>query len=292
MRRADFLFALALAATASAAEPAERTLRDLAYGPHPERNLLDLYLPAPGSPAPIIVWLHSGGWYSGGRGNGGPARAWVRRGYAVAAVAYRFSSDAVFPAQIEDCQRAIRWLRAHAKQHGLDPARIGVWGYSAGGHLAALLATAPEAFPAPPDDPHRAVSPAVAAACAQAAPTDLAAWDRQALPEANVIANAPDSMVARLLGATPAAAPAAAARASAVTHLSRATAPVFLVHGDRDRAVPPAQSVAFHAELRAAGVESVLHLVPGGGHADETFTRGLPLEAIAAFFDRHLRPAK
>lgn len=292
MRRADFLLALALAAAAPAAEPTERTLRDLAYGPHPQRNRLDLYLPAAAGPAPVIVWLHSGGWYSGGRGNGGPARAWVKRGYAVAAVAYRFSGDAVFPAQIEDCQRAIRWLRAHAAEHGLDPARIGVWGYSAGGHLAALLATAPTAFSAAPDDPHRALSAAVTAACAQAAPTDLAAWDRQALPDANVIANAPDSMVARLLGAPPSAAPAAAARASALTYVSRTAAPVFLVHGDRDRAVPPAQSVAFHAALRAAGVESVLHLVPGGGHADETFTRSLPLDAIAAFFDRHLRPAK
>lgn len=281
--------ALVTAAGVAAADASARIRRDLSYGPHPERNRLDLYLPPGATRAPVILWLHSGGWYSGGRGNGGPARALVERGYAVAAVAYRFSGDAVFPAQIEDCQRAIRWLRAHATEHGLDPDRLGAWGYSAGGHLAALLATGADTFAPAPDDPHRSLPATVRAVCAQAAPTDLVHWDEQALPSPAVVANAPGSMVARLLGATPAENRAAAVRASPITYVSRTSAPVFLVHGDRDRAVPPRQSEAFHAALRADGVESTLHVVVGGGHADEAFTRGVPFEAIAAFFDRHLQ---
>ena len=293
MRRAKQCLAVALAVftgvSLEAADASTRMRRNLTYGPHAERNRLDLYLPPAGLRAPVIIWLHSGGWYTGGRGNGGPARAMVERGYAVAAVAYRVSGDAVFPAQIEDCQRAVRWLRAHATEYGLDADRIGVWGYSAGGHLAALLATAPNAFAAAADDPNRHLPATVNAICAQAAPTDLVNWDAQALPNPAVVANEPGSMVARLLGATPLENSAAAARASPITHASRSSAPVFLVHGDRDRAVPPRQSAAFLAALKAAGVESTLHVVPGGGHADETFTRGLPLDAIAAFFDRHLK---
>ncbi len=163
----------------AAAPDSGRVRRDLAYGPHPERNVLDLYLPEKTmtGPWPVVVWIHSGGWYTGGKGGGGAARALVARGYAVAAINYRFSQDAIFPAQIEDCQRAIRWLRAHAGEYGLDPTRFGAWGGSAGGHLAALLGTAPEAFPAPAEDPHRHLSAHVSAVCAHNPPTDLARWD-------------------------------------------------------------------------------------------------------------------
>jgi len=282
---------------ADAPEPAasadsSRVRRDLAYGPHPERNVLDLYLPEktmPG-PWPVVVWIHSGGWYTGGKGGGGAARALVARGYAVAAINYRFSQDAIFPAQIEDCQRAIRWLRAHAGEYGLDPTRFGAWGGSAGGHLAALLGTAPEAFPAPAEDPHRHLSAHVSAVCAHNPPTNLARWDAQALPNATVVANQPDSMVARLLDGTPEREPGRARHASPLTYVSARAAPFFLVHGDRDRAVPPQQSISLHEALRAAGVESTLHLIPGADHANAAFAQGVPHAAIAAFFDRHLRP--
>lgn len=269
----------------------ERLHANLAYGPHPERNRLDLYLPdrPADRPWPLIVWIHSGGWYTGGKGGGGAARALVKRGYAVAAITYRFSQDAIFPAQIEDCQRAVRWLRAHAAVYNLDPARVGAWGGSAGGHLAALLGTAPDRFPAPPDDPNRALSASVAAVCAHNPPTDLIRWDAQALPEPQVVANAPDSMVARLLGGPPERAPEAARRASPITYVSSRSAPMFLVHGDADRAVPPQQSLTFHAALRAAGVEATLHVIPGAAHANAAFAQGIPHEAIAAFFDRHLK---
>jgi acetyl esterase/lipase len=298
------LLALAVAALgagaraqpAKSAPPAagERVLRNLAYGPHPERNLLDLYLPAERSPAPlpVIIWLHSGGWYLGDKGNAGHARAYVPRGYAVASVNYRLSQHAVFPAQIEDCQRAVRWIRAHATEYGLDPARIGAWGSSAGGHLVALLGTAAEKFPGAADDPNRHLSAAIAAGCAQNPPTDLLAWDTQALPNPSVIAGAPDSMVERLLGGPLTERRALAELASPLRHVSAKSIPFFLVHGDADRAVPPRQSVTFHAALRAAGVESTLHVIPGAGHVGDAFTQGMPHPAIAAFFDRHLKAGK
>ena len=88
----------------------------------------------------MVVWIHGGGWSSGSKENC-PAVPLTAKGYAVASINYRLSQHAVFPAQIEDCKAAIRWLRANAAKYHLDPEHIGVWGASAGGHLVALLGT-------------------------------------------------------------------------------------------------------------------------------------------------------
>jgi len=117
--------------------------RDLAYVPggH-ERQKLDLYVPAAGEgPFPLIVWIHGGSWTYGSKEDCVPV-PWALKGYAVASVNYRLSQDAAFPAQIEDCKAAIRWLRAHAREYRLDRDRLIAWGDSAGGHLAALLGQA------------------------------------------------------------------------------------------------------------------------------------------------------
>ena len=127
---------------ASPLPPGVQVHRDLEYIPGGHaRNKLDLYLPAKADHAlPVIVWIHGGGW-PGGSKEGCPAVPFVAKGYAVASINYRLSQHAVFPAQIEDCKAAIRWLRANAEKYDLDPKRIGVWGASAGGHLVALLGT-------------------------------------------------------------------------------------------------------------------------------------------------------
>src|SRR3954465_965676 len=143
--------AVVLGATSAAeaqrpqAKPPEGTKvhRDLEYvrGGH-ERQRLDLYVPEKADgPLPVIVWVHGGAWLGGSKEGGGPALPFVRRGYAVASVNYRLSQHARFPAQIEDCKAAIRWLRANAKTYKLDPDRFGAWGASAGVHLVALLGT-------------------------------------------------------------------------------------------------------------------------------------------------------
>ena len=122
--------------------PGTQVHRDLEYvaGGH-ARNKLDLYLPAKADhPLPVIVWIHGGGWLAGSK-EGCPAVPFVGKGYAVASINYRFSQHALFPAQIEDCKAAIRWLRANAKKYDLDASHVGVWGASAGGHLVALLGT-------------------------------------------------------------------------------------------------------------------------------------------------------
>ncbi len=108
--------------------PGVQVHRDLEYvaGGH-ARNKLDLYLPDKADrPLPVIVWIHGGGWSAGSK-EGCPAAPLVAKGYAAASINYRFSQHALFPAQIEDCKAAVRWLRASAKKYNLDPDHVGVW---------------------------------------------------------------------------------------------------------------------------------------------------------------------
>ena len=120
-----------------------KALRDIPYVESGHaRNRLDLYLPEKvDHPLPIVVWIHGGGWQAGNKGQRCPAIPLAAAGYAVASINYRLSQHALFPAQLEDCKAAIRWLRANAAQYHFDPKHVGVWGLSAGGHLAGLLGT-------------------------------------------------------------------------------------------------------------------------------------------------------
>ena len=127
----------------AAAQPkGVQALRNLPYVANGhERQRLDLYLPEKAEGRlPLIVWIHGGAWWAGSKEDC-PAVPLAAKGYAVASINYRFSQHAVFPAQIEDCKAAIRWLRANAAKYHLDADHIGVWGASAGGHLVALLGT-------------------------------------------------------------------------------------------------------------------------------------------------------
>jgi acetyl esterase/lipase len=102
---------------------------------------LDLYLPAQAKagPAPGIVFVHGGGWRAGVRANFAPlAIRMAERGYAAATISYRLSPEALYPAAVQDARAAVRWMRAHAAEYGIDPSRIAIGGGSAGGQIAAL----------------------------------------------------------------------------------------------------------------------------------------------------------
>ena len=133
---------LAWISPAAAQPQGVQVLRNLPYVANGhERNRLDIYLPEkPTGRLPLVVWIHGGGWEAGSKEDC-PAVPLIAKGYAVASINYRFSQHALFPAQVEDCKAAIRWLRANAAKYHLDPDHIGVWGESAGGHLVAMLGT-------------------------------------------------------------------------------------------------------------------------------------------------------
>lgn len=239
--------------------------------------LLDLYRPArdPQHPAPVVVFLHGGGWRVGRRDRFGPAFAgWrvgpfdrlVRAGFAVASLDYRLSGEAVFPAQLHDGKAALRWLRAHAGELGLDAGRVVLWGESAGGHLAALLALTdgrPE-WEGDVGEPGPGVT--VAGVVDWYGPADLRTMQRQSRPDAVSAPDAVDSREALLIGAPVPQAAERAAAASPVSHVSAAAPPFLLAHGTADRFVPSGQSEQLAAALRAHGCRVSLRLVDDADH--------------------------
>jgi acetyl esterase/lipase len=278
-------FALVLCAAASLADaqpsPAPlpegtKILKDLAYVPggH-ERQKLDLYLPPTGSGWPLVVAIHGGAFRMGDKG-GEPAGAFVARGFAVAAINYRLSQHALFPAQIEDGKAAVRWLRANAAQHGYDPDRIASYGASAGGHLAAMLGTAGDvkAFDV---GGNAGVSSRVQAVVDFFGPTDFLQMDAHRPSEQAMVHDTPDSPESQLVGGPIRDNPEKVARANPITYVTKDDPPFLIVHGDADLLVPHHQSVLLEAALRKAGVPVRLVTIPGGPHGGETVRQGLPL---------------
>jgi len=265
--------------------------RDVVYARADGLELrLDLYVPDV-RPAPLCIWLHGGGWMRGSRTDRADARLvpLTGSGVAVAAVQYRLSGQARFPAQLDDARAAIRWLRAHAGDYGLDAARVGAWGASAGGHLASMLALTDDGTDADRGDS------SVQAVVAWFAPSDLLVRDSD-VPEGPlppfVTGPPPEpSFEARLLGVQSVRDDRAAARAaSPVAHVRPGAPPFLLMHGDRDGLIPSEHSRHLHRALRAEGVDSTLWLLSGANHEDPAFDSPDCLAAVSAFLRRHLLP--
>jgi acetyl esterase/lipase len=263
-----------------------KVLRDIEYVPggH-ERQKLDLYLPEgtpSDGPRPLIVWVHGGAWRTGSKNNC-PAIRFTDDGYAVASINYRLSQHAIFPAQIQDCKVAIRWLRANAGTYAIDPNRIGAWGASAGGHLVALLGTASDVkdFEV---GPHPGVSSRVQAVCNFFGPTDFTKinsfWT-------TMDHDAPDSPESRLIGGPIQENKDKVQRANPITYITKDDPPFLIVHGDKDPLVPHNQSELLHDALGRAGVETTLYTVQGGGHGG--FRDPQVDRLVTEFFRKHLQ---
>lgn len=266
----------------SSLPPGARVFRDMQYvtNGHP-RHKLDLYLPASGTNLPLVVWIHGGAWLSGSK-QPCPALFLLKDGFAVASINYRLSQHAIFPAQIEDCKAAIRWLRAHAHKYGIDPDRIGVWGASAGGHLAALLGTSGDVAEFDKGD-NPDVSSRVQAVCDWFGPTDLTQISKS---PSDVDHDAPESPESRLLGGPVHENKDKAQRANPITYVSKDDPPFLIMHGDKDRLVPLNQSELLAEALKTAGVEVTFHAIKGAGHG---FGAKEHHDLVRDFFIKHLR---
>jgi acetyl esterase/lipase len=248
--------------------------------------LLDIYRPeSSGQTLPLIVWVHGGGWSGGDKAN--PiALPLSGRGYVVVSVNYRLSGAAPFPAQIEDCRAAIRWLRAHAAKYSFDPAKIGVWGGSAGGHLVALLGTTAEltkwdTVGGNTDQPAR-----VQAVCDYYGPTDLLAEKTPGRTRGA------DSPVGRLLGGPIDEKQDQGRQASPVRYVSADDPPFLILHGEQDETVPIEQSEMLQAALKDVGVEATFIRVKNAGHGFRPGSDPSPEEIrniVTAFFDKKLK---
>jgi acetyl esterase/lipase len=241
---------------------------------------LDLYYPTDRKGEPLIVVIHGGGWVTGDKAGGGFSPLpldLLFDGYAIASINYRLAPGAIWPAQIQDCKAAIRWLRAHANNYGYDPNRIGVYGESAGAHLAVLLAItgATDLFDS---GENLGYSSAVSCVVDMFGPTDLVALAQTAVGQ---------SILPGLFGGPIGDHLDLARSASPINYVNRSEPPMLVVHGTRDAFVPYAESVLFTEAMTRANARYDFHTVTGGGHG--TYC-GFGSQGIGALEDRAVRP--
>lgn len=249
-----------------------------------ERQRLDLFLPPKtDGPFPVVVMIHGGGWQNGSKDQV-PARVLAVKGYAVARINYRLVRHAVFPAQIEDCKAAIRWLRAYARTYNLDADHIAVWGSSAGGHLAALVGTSADVKQLEGKGGNLDQSSRVQAVIDWFGPTDFL-HVHDDFKHARVA-------IGKLLGGPPSDRKKLAALASPVTHVTKEAPPFLILHGDKDPVVPFRQSEILAAALKKAGVEVTLIKVKGGKHGGPDFNSAENGKLTEAFLEKHLKKAR
>lgn len=247
------------------------------------RQQLDLYLPdGRNALIPLVIWIHGGAWEKGSKDEC-PCQDFVQLGYAVASIGYRLSQQAVYPAQIEDCKAAVRWLRGHAPEYGFDPWRIGAWGGSAGGHLAALLGTTGHIRDFDVGS-NLDQSSKVQCVVDWFGPVDFLNWGEPENPKRD----SPESAIYRLIGVPVSTLMESARLASPVFFVSSDSSPFLIMHGDQDGIVPVQQSQILHDALRRAGVETSLKIIPGATHGGPDFINPASFKLIKEFIDLHL----
>lgn len=255
---------------------------------------LDVYVPQTNSSnakLPLILYVHGGGWSTGHARHSAAIDNYpevlanlAARGYIVASLNYRLSSEAQFPAAEIDVQTALRFLKSHSVDYKIDTSKTGIMGGSAGGHLVSLAALAcGENFGAnvPQNSPD---------ACVQAAAIWYGVFDFNSLP--------PGAAVDKFLGCTGEACVEAKRRASPITYVKSNGPAMLMITGRNDRTVPFSQSVELDSALKASGNQSELLIIDEVDHSfigkTPEATRAANIQAIEAtvrFFDAHLKGA-
>lgn len=257
-------------------ESGYRISRDLVFTPDawPQKLLADVYRPIlepPRAGFPTVVLIHGGAWARGDREQvQSLAERIARRGYVVMNVTYRFAPEHLFPAQVQDVQQAVKWLRANAATYRVDSTRVASWGYSAGAHLAAMLGNLGKG------DALFVPEARVQVVVAGGSPVDLRKFQDGYL-------------VPRFLGTTYPQNPQRFAEASPAFYLTPDDPPTFLYHGKWDNLVPLDQATDYKADLDKRGIANELFLIGGHGHISAFFFDGDAVDAGLEFLDRHLR---
>jgi len=273
-------------------------IRDIEFASTPEGKLrLDVYRATePASDAlPVVLFLFGGGWMSGDRNQfqALELQRLIDRGYALVSCDYRYSTEAIFPAQIHDVKAAIRWIRVNAESQGFDASRLAVIGASAGGHLAALAGTSGDVelldgdlADWTPDERHQ--STRIQAVVDFFGPVDLAVYEQQ--HRANGLGASNRLWFLDLLVGGPVAQhPELVRMLNPISYIDSSDPPFLIIHGDRDPVVPIQQSEMLAAALDSAGVAVTLRRIEGGDHGrSDPFTSAALFEEIMDFLDRSL----
>lgn len=276
------------------ATTATPVVKDAAYATLSETQKLDLYLPEGEGPFPVVVSIHGGGFMMGDKADSMGTSGFdqlLAEGYAVAAVNYRLSGEATFPAAVEDVKAAVRWLRANAAAYNLNPDAIGAWGASAGGNLVAMLGTSCGATEVEGVD----LGNADQSSCVQAVvdwfgPTDFLQMDTQFegtdCPQTHDAADSPESAY---LDAPIQDVPELAAQANPITYVTADAPPFLIQHGTADCNVPPQQSQLLYDALTAAGAGASLTLIDGAGHGGTQFWAADNWQMVVDFLNASLK---
>jgi acetyl esterase/lipase len=228
----------------------EGVVYDTRFG---DATTMDVYLPS-GAPerSPALVMIHGGAWRAGSRdAYRDAAIRMARSGWVAATINYRLGSAGVYPRAVQDCLCALSFLRAHAAEYGIDPSRVAVTGYSAGGHLASLLGVAAEASPHVPDCDAGGTEPPNAVV-SSAGPQDLRGRDHE--------------WVRDFLGGSESELPESYASASPLFHVGAGKPPLLMIAGGADWLVDDDAQLEMRDAMRAAGNDAETLLINGGGH--------------------------
>lgn len=259
----------------------------LVYARYGQREMqLDLFRPKTATQTlPAIICIHGGGWFKGDRSSmTNLAQALAAKGYVTATISYRLSGEAKFPAAIQDCKAAVRFLRANSAKFSIQPDSIGVTGLSAGGHLAALLATSGGVKELEGDGGHADQSSSVQACVAMGAQSDL---ESTRIGELSAAPNNPHYRP--FLGDSQAKLPQLYALASPRHHLDKADPPLLFMAGELDD--PSTHADETRLDLEKLGIPTGLTLIPQAPHAflGRQASFDICVTACAAFFDKHLK---
>jgi acetyl esterase/lipase len=270
---------LSFATIGVAAEP--HVKGDICYAEvEGHKLLLDLYTPAGKQKSPLVVWVHGGAWRSGSK-DSMPLGKLVDDGYAVASVDYRLSPVARFPAQVHDIKAAIRFLRVHGKQHGIDATKIAIAGASAGGHLAALVGATngnQELEGKVGNDLNE--SSAVQGIISYYGMSNFTTILAQSTPHGLKV-RVP--ALELLLGGRPEVKPELARLASPVFHVDQNSPPLLLLHGDLDPQAPVNQSLELSGAYQKHGRSVELKILHGSAHGGAAFYAPAQIKLVEEF---------
>lgn len=240
----------------------------------------DVFIPHGDGPFPAMIVVHGGAWATGTKAQlSGIAQGLAKLGYTSVAISYRLAPHDKFPAQVYDCQAAVRWLRTNAEKYKVDSDRIGGYGYSAGGHLVALLGAMDDDDFREPGIPADAPSARLQLVVAGGAPCDF-----RVLP-------ADSTRLAYWLGGTPGEKPDAYRDASPTSYVTSDDPPMFFFHGAADDLVPIRSPQRMVEKLKQAGVPVEFCEIAGAGHLAAVIDRPAMLQAVA-FAQRNLQARK
>ena len=278
--------------------------------------LLDLVLPETDKPAPVILNIHGGGWIAGDHKGHRFCSSYIQRGWALADIGYRLSRMAPFPAQIEDCHTAVRFLRANADKYNLDPKRIGAFGFSAGGHLALLLGATADVKKFQTTGGWEGYSSRIQAVVSGNGPTDIPSiftmnrvldnTVQETMRSTNQFTEEQIQLVSShgfggnyqtykwLLGnKDPKDAKELCQSASIMPYVSRDMPPVYIIQSDADDAVAASHGFKLYIAMKEVNADVELRIVPNANHGlcndidgNYDFT---PIDRIFTFFAEKLK---